>query len=99
MGFARCGVEGNLRNILENACKNHFIFFCKFEKMKMVFARDLFSSRLSVCSSPHLAKPLSVACNPIESRQHQQADKRQTNPTFLTNKKRPKTKRVQNKIV
>ena len=29
----------------------------------MVFARDWFSSRLSVCSSPHLAKPLSVSCN------------------------------------
>ena len=38
MGFARCGVEGNLRNILENTRKKPFHFFCKFEKMKMVFA-------------------------------------------------------------
>ena len=30
--------------------------------MEKVFARDWFSSRLSVCSSPHLAKPLSVIC-------------------------------------
>ena len=29
----------------------------------MVFARDWFSSRLSVCSSPHLAKPFSVSRN------------------------------------
>ena len=28
----------------------------------MVFARDWFSYRLSVYSSPHLAKPFSVAC-------------------------------------
>ena len=40
MGFARCGIEGNLRNILENTRKKPFHFFCKFEKMKMVFARD-----------------------------------------------------------
>ena len=26
MGFARCGVEGNLRNILENTRKNFSIF-------------------------------------------------------------------------
>ena len=31
----------------------------------MVFARDWFSSRLSVCSSPHLAKPFSVSSNPV----------------------------------
>ena len=48
MGFARCGVEGNLRNVLENTRKKPFHFFCKFEKMKMVFARDWFSSPLSV---------------------------------------------------
>lgn len=63
MGFARCGVEGNLRKFVENTRKKPFHFFCKFEKMKMVFARDWFSSRLSVCSSPHLAKPLSVGSN------------------------------------
>lgn len=27
MGFARCGVEGNLRNILENTRKKPFHFF------------------------------------------------------------------------
>ncbi len=31
--------------------------------MEKVFARDWFSSRLSVCSSPHLAKPFPVICN------------------------------------
>ena len=31
--------------------------------MEKVFARDWFSSPLSVCSSPHLAKPFSVICN------------------------------------
>ncbi len=65
MGFARCGVEGNLGEILESTLKKpfSFLFFCKFEKTKMVFARDWFSSRLSVCSSPLLAKPLSVVRN------------------------------------
>ena len=50
MGFARCGVEGNLREILESTRKKPFRFFifCNFEKTKMVFARDWFSSRLSV---------------------------------------------------
>ena len=36
MGFARCGVEGNLRNILENTRKNFsiFYFFRSFKKWK-----------------------------------------------------------------
>ena len=38
MGFARCGVEGILRKFVENTRKKPFHFFCKFEKMKMVFA-------------------------------------------------------------
>ena len=40
MGFARCGVEGNLRKFLENTRKKpfRFLFFCNFEKTKMVFA-------------------------------------------------------------
>ena len=63
MGFARCGVEGNLREFVGSTRKKPFHFFCKFEKVKMVFARDWFSSRLSVCSSPHLAKPFPVICN------------------------------------
>ena len=35
--------------------------------MEKVFARDWFSSRLSVCSSPHLAKPFSDVRNPAQS--------------------------------
>ena len=31
--------------------------------MEKVFARDCFSSPLSVCSIPHLAKPFPVSCN------------------------------------
>ncbi len=38
MGFARCGIEGNLRKLLSSTRKKPFHFFCKFEKMKMVFA-------------------------------------------------------------
>lgn len=37
MGFARCGGEGNLRNILENIRKKlfHFLVFRNFKKWKM----------------------------------------------------------------
>ena len=35
--------------------------------MEKVFARDWFSSRLSVCSSPHLAKPFPVICNYLKT--------------------------------
>ena len=36
MGFARCGVEGNLRKFLENTRKKlfHFFIFCNFKKWK-----------------------------------------------------------------
>ncbi len=36
MGFARCGVEGNLRKILENTRKKlfHFLVFRNFKKWK-----------------------------------------------------------------
>lgn len=44
IGFARCGVEGKLRKFVSSTRKKPFHFFCKFEKMKMVFARDWFSS-------------------------------------------------------
>ena len=36
----------------------------------MVFARDWFSSPLLVYSSPHLAKPFSVTCNPKKTTRH-----------------------------
>ena len=39
----------------------------------MVFARDWFSSRLSVCSSPHLAKPFSVSRNRYPKNLHKMA--------------------------
>ena len=42
MGFARCGVEVTLWNILNSTRKKPFHFFCKFEKLKMVFAREQF---------------------------------------------------------
>ena len=50
MGFARCGVEGNLREIQENTRKKPFLFlfFVNLKKMKMVFASVSFSSPLSV---------------------------------------------------
>lgn len=48
MDLARCGIEGNFRKFVENTRKKSFHFFCKFEKMKMVFARDWFSSPLLV---------------------------------------------------
>ena len=50
MGFARCGVEGILREILQNTRKKpfRFLFFCKFEKTKMVFASVRFPLQLSV---------------------------------------------------
>ena len=36
MGFARCGVEGNLRNVLENTRKKpfRFYFFVNLKKRK-----------------------------------------------------------------
>ena len=34
MGFARCGVEGNLREILENTRKKTFPFFSFFVILK-----------------------------------------------------------------
>ena len=39
MGFARCGVEGNLRKILENTRKKlfHFLVFRNFKKWKKFF--------------------------------------------------------------
>jgi len=43
----------------------------------MVFARDWFSSRLSVCSSPHLAKPFPVIC-----KQARNSDKMNINKKF-----------------
>ena len=48
MGFARCGVEGNLREIQDNTRKKPFLFlfFVNLKKMKMVFARNWFSSPL-----------------------------------------------------
>ena len=49
MGFARCGVEGNLRNILENTRKKliHFYIFLILKNGK-VFASVRFSFPLSV---------------------------------------------------
>jgi len=70
MGFARCGVEGNLRKFVESTRKKPFHFFCKFEKMKMVFARDWFSSPLSVAvartSQSPFPLPASVHQNTAE---------------------------------
>ena len=53
MGFARCGVEGNLRKFSENTRKKLFPFFKITKKLKngKVFARDWFSSPLSVAVS------------------------------------------------
>ena len=51
----------------------------------MVFARDWFSSRLSVYSSPHLAKPLSVTC-------------KRTEPTLTNKHKTKKVKEIIDKI-
>ena len=50
MGFARCGVEGILREVCKNTRKKpfRFLFFCKFEKTKMVFASVRFPLQLSV---------------------------------------------------
>ena len=50
MGFARCGIEGNLRKFVESTCKKlfHFLVFRNFEKMEKVFAGVSFSSPLSV---------------------------------------------------
>ena len=60
MGFARCGVEGNLGEILESTLKKpfSFLFFCKFEKTKVVFARFGFSWNFRL-SNPRLRQALS----------------------------------------
>ena len=61
MGFARCGVEGNLREIIENTRKKPFRFFCKFEKTKMVFASVSFSSPLPVAVARTSQSPFPLA--------------------------------------
>ncbi|MDF0720959.1 hypothetical protein P0M11_13215 [Kaistella sp. PBT33-4] len=48
MGFARCGIEGNLRKLASSTRKKPFHFFCKFEKNEMVFASVSSSSPLPV---------------------------------------------------
>lgn len=61
MGFARCGVEGNLRKFPESTRKKPFHFFCKFEKMKMVFASVWFSSPLPVAVARTSQSPFPLA--------------------------------------
>jgi hypothetical protein len=65
MGFARCGVEGNLRKFLENTRKKpfRFLFFCNFEKTKMVFARDWFTSPLPVAVAHTSQSPFPLAAS------------------------------------
>ena len=50
MGFARCGVEGNLREFSEITRKKlfHFLVFSYFLKMEKVFARDRSPLEISV---------------------------------------------------
>ena len=43
--------------------------------MEKVFARVSFSSRLSVCSSPHLAKPFPVICYASQTERIKQKSK------------------------
>ena len=63
-------VEGNHRNILENTRKKpfRFLFFCNFEKTKMVFARDWFSSPLSVAVARTSQSPFPLAARLTDDR-------------------------------
>ena len=67
MGFARCGVEGILREILQNTRKKpfRFLFFCKFEKTKMVFASVRFPAPLSVAVARTSQSPFPLAEIPL----------------------------------
>ena len=67
MGFARCGVEGNLRKFLENTRKKpfRFLFFCNFEKTKMVFASVRLYLEISVAVARPSAIPFPLAEIPL----------------------------------
>ena len=67
MGFARCGVEGNLRKVIENTRKKlfHFLFFSYFKKMEKVFASVSSSSPppVAVARTSQSPFPLPVILN------------------------------------
>ena len=64
MGFARCGVEGNLREIQENTRKKPFLFlfFVNLKKRKWFLLGKEFIESFELLS-PAFAKPLPVSGN------------------------------------
>ena len=64
MGFARCGVEGNLRKLVSSTRKKTIsFFFVNLKKMKMVFASVSFSSPLLVAVARTSQSPFPLSAS------------------------------------
>ena len=68
--LAKCGVKVFLESFQKIPAKNHFIFFCKFEKTKMVFASVRSPLEISVAVARTSQSPFPLAV--ISKKMHKQ---------------------------